>query len=48
MRASLGDLRLTGELLCGGAHDVLTRKRDCARRDSATCTTVGEEGPFAG
>jgi len=41
MRTPFVDLRLTGELLYGSAHDVLTRKRDCARRDSATCTTAG-------
>ena len=48
MRAPFMDLRLIGELRCGGAHDILTRKRACARRDSATGTTVGEEGPFDG
>jgi hypothetical protein len=26
MRASFVNLRLTGELLCGGGHDILTRR----------------------
>ena len=49
MRASFLDLRLAGELLCGGAHDILTRRtRFGASQLGDMRTTAGEERPFAG
>jgi hypothetical protein len=47
MQPSFRDLRVPGELRCGGAHDVLTtRMRFCASR--LTYVTVGEESPSGG
>src|ERR1700736_5810191 len=38
MQASFVNLRLTGELLCGGAHDILTRRtRLCSSRLGDVC-----------
>jgi len=50
MRASFVDLRLMpGELLCGGAHDILTRRSALVRVATwRHVTTAGEECPFDG
>ena len=47
MQAPFRNLRVTRELLCGGAHYILTtRRRFCASR--LTYVTVGEESPLGG
>lgn len=48
MQASFRDLCVAGELLCGGAHDILTTEGASARRDSATDLPYGRGGKPVG
>jgi len=49
MRTSFVDWRLMpGELLCGAAHDILTRSAVVRVATRRHVTTAGEECPFDG